>query len=79
MAVCVCVCVQVAVLLQYNHKTSFTIQQLHENTQISVADLQQVLKTLLTIRLLFCDHTVAAATSSAVSYTHLTLPTIYSV
>jgi len=45
------------VLLQYNRQTSFTIQQLQENTQISVADLQQVLKTLLKIRLLFCDHT----------------------
>jgi len=49
----------VAVLLQYNHKTSFTIQQLQENTQISRADLEQVLMTLLKIRLLFCDYSAA--------------------
>ena len=52
-------------LLQYNHKTSFTIQQLQENTQISVSDLQQVLKTLLKIRLLFCDYTSATTSSAA--------------
>jgi len=59
----------VAVLLQYNHKTSFTIQQLQENTQIDVADLQQVLKTLLKIRLLFCDYTSATSAPSAASET----------
>jgi len=53
------------VLLQYNHKTSFTIRELQENTQISVADLQQVLKTLLKIRLLFCDYTPTTTSSSA--------------
>jgi len=55
----------VAVLLQYNRKTSFTIQQLQESTQISVTDLQQVLKTLLKIRLLFCDYTRSTTSSSA--------------
>lgn len=53
-----------AVLLQYNYNTSFTIQQLQENTQISVNDLEQVLKTLLKIRLLFCDYTRATSPAS---------------
>jgi len=61
--------VQVAVLLQYNHKTSYTIQELQENTQISINDLQQVLKTLLKIRLLFCDYTPAASSSSSAAAT----------
>ena len=59
-----CLCTQVAVLLQYNHKTSFTIQELQENTQMTVADLQQVLRTLLKIRLLFCDYTSSSSSSS---------------
>jgi len=53
------------VLLQYNRSTSYTIQQLQEDTQISMADLQQVLKTLLKIRLLFCDYTPAILSSAA--------------
>ena len=56
-----------AVLLQYNHKTSFTIQQLQENTQISVTDLLHVLKTLLKMRLLFCDYTPSATATTASS------------
>ena len=63
--VCMCLCAQVAVLLQYNHKTSFTIQELQENTQMTVADLQQVLRTLLKIRLLFCDYTTSSSLSSS--------------
>ena len=50
-----------AVLLQYNRSTSFTIRQLHDNTQIGVTDLQQVLRTLIRIRLLFCDYNGTAA------------------
>ena len=61
-----------AVLLQYNYQTSYTIRQLQENTQISVADLQQVLKTLLKIRLLFCDYT--RDTSEPDDATELALP-----
>jgi len=53
------------VLLQYNHKTSFTIQELQENTQMTVADLQQVLRTLLKIRLLFCDYTSSSSLVSS--------------
>jgi cullin 1 len=47
---------QVAVLLQYNHNTSYTLQQLQENTNINISDLQQVVRTLLKIRLLLCDN-----------------------
>ena len=52
-------------MLQYNHNTSFTIQQLQENTQINIGDLQQVLKTLLKIRLLMCDYTRSTSSSSS--------------
>jgi len=55
----------VAVLLQYNYNTSFTIQQLQENTQISIGDLQQVMRTLLKIRLLMCDYTRSTSSSSS--------------
>jgi len=54
----------VAVLLQYNRRTSYTIRELQANTQISHDELQQVLSTLLKIRLLFYDNTFATATTT---------------
>lgn len=46
---------QMAVLLMYNSEDCYTIEQIHETTQIKMDILQQVLAILLKIRLLVAD------------------------
>lgn len=47
---------QLSVLLQFNEQTSFTVQQLHENTGIELNYLKQMLKcSLIKAKLLKCS------------------------
>lgn len=57
---------QMAVLLQYNSADSFTVQQLHESTQIRMETLTQVLAILLKSKLLISDDDETSLTPQSV-------------
>lgn len=45
-----------AIMLQYNLYDSLTIQQIQKNTDITLEIVIEVLKILLKVKLLLCDH-----------------------
>lgn len=47
---------QMAVMLQYNLFDTLTVQQIHDNTNITLEILVEVLRILLKVKLLLCDN-----------------------